>query len=82
MICSPLTCAPLSVVSRPLTRLLLDLVGGDDLHPFVEAVGRDSEANGNLRYGISSLNDLSDGFSLEFRGESLGAHRLPPMLKA
>lgn len=26
------------------------------------------------------LNYLPDGFGLEFRGESLGAHRRPPML--
>ena len=59
-----------------LAGLFLGFVRRHGFDPFVEAVGRNAEALGCFRNGVSAFNDLPDGFCLEFRRESLCAYRL------
>lgn len=49
--------------------------------PLIQAVSRYAELCGNLGDGITAFDDFPDGFLLEFRGITLAAHGLPPMLK-
>ena len=62
--------------------LFLGLVGSDCLHPLVKAVARNTEPGRDFRNRISAINNLANSFLLEFRGEPLGTHGPPPMLKS
>ena len=72
--------APAASISRSSLRsaqsLLLSLVGGHRLHPLIKAMGRHPESGRDLHHRIATIDDLPNGFFLEFRGVSLRSHGL------